>query len=375
MSKIKIFYLIPKIVSPTAGTEKQLISLINGLDRNRFDISLGIFNRTNFYLEKIFKYINIINLDIRKVFSLKSIWKLNKTLKEHNVDILHSYFIDGNIISVLSNLINNKVFIITSRRDVGYWYTGFYKFLFKYLDKFTDRILVNSETVRTITAHCEKCSLNKIKVIPNIVDLESIDCKMELSPPSEYLNFISKFKYVVGIVSNLRAVKRIDVFINAAKYVLDQYSKTCFVLIGEGEEHSNLVKQVETLNIKQNCIFLGKQLEIIPYIKSFTIGVNSSDSEGLSNAVIEYMACGIPTIATKVGGNLELIEDNQTGFLFNPGNYVDLANLIIDVLRDEKIRNRIGNKAREKIQNQFDLHTIINEYQKFYEQVLKKEYN
>lgn len=375
MSKIKIFYLIPQIVSPTAGTEKQLISLINGLDRNRFDISLGIFNQTDFNLEKIFKDIDIINLDIRKIFSLKSILKLNKIIKENKVDILHSYFIDGNIISVISNLINNRVIIITSRRDVGYWYTGFYKFLFKYLDKFTNKILVNSETVRTITAQCEKCSPNKIKVIPNIVDLESIDCRMELSPPSHYLNFISKFKSVVGIVSNLRAVKRIDVFINAAKYVLDQYSQTCFVLIGEGEEHPNLVKQIETLNIKQNCIFLGRQLEIIPFIKSFTIGVNSSDSEGLSNAVIEYMACGIPTIATKVGGNLELIEDHQTGFLFNPGNYIDLANLIIYVLRDENIRNRIGNKARENIQNQFDSHTIINEYQKFYEQVLKKDHD
>lgn len=368
-NKMNIMYLIPRITTQGAGTEKQLIALLNGIGKSKNNITLTLFQETDFEIEKVINGIRIIKLDIRKIFSIRSIYKLYAILNELKIEILHTFFIDGNILGILAALFYKETKILTSRRDIGYWYTGLYRLLFRFLNRFTDLVVANSDVVKLITIAAEKCSPNKIAVIPNIIDFNAIESFKNLPPSIDYLDFIAQFDHIVGIVANLRPVKRIDVFLQAAASVVKKHPDTCFVIIGAGYQLDELSNLANHLKLQDQVYFLGRQQPVIPYVKTFDVAVNSSDSEGLSNAVIEYMACGVPTIATAVGGNLELVDDGSSGYLFSPGDALQLAERLNILIEDKQKRIDLGKRGREFVVAKFDSDKIIHNYIGLYQKL------
>jgi glycosyltransferase involved in cell wall biosynthesis len=101
------------------------------------------------------------------------------------------------------------------------------------------------------------------------------------------------------------------------------------------------------------------------------VGLNTSDSEGFSNVILEYMAAGKPVIATNVGGNKELVVDNVTGFLTPKGDENSLAEKIIMLLLNEKLRTEMGKKSREIIKLKCDWKYKIKEVESYYEHLME----
>ena len=89
----------------------------------------------------------------------------------------------------------------------------------------------------------------------------------------------------------------------------------------------------DDLCISDKLRFVGSKEDVVPYIHSFNIAVNSSESEGFSNAVLEYMACGVPVVATNFGGSSESVVHGETGLLVTPNNHVEMADTIIELLK------------------------------------------
>ena len=125
------------------------------------------------------------------------------------------------------------------------------------------------------------------------------------------------------------------------------------------------------LGIADRLIFVGKQDNAIPYIKNFDIGVLTSDSEGFSNALLEYMACGVASVATDVGGNRELIQNGKTGVLVPKGEPEALARAIIELLDDNEYRNWLGSNAKALVTSEYSWDKKIREIEKYYLDLLK----
>ena len=140
--------------------------------------------------------------------------------------------------------------------------------------------------------------------------------------------------YCVGIIANMREVKRVDLLIKSAKSLILQGIHAKYYILGDGDLRSELEHLVSELGLGGRVYFLGKNYDRRRLLSALDIGVITSDFEGLSNAIMEYMASGIPTVASAVGGNLELIRDEENGCLFGAGDEGDLSDKLKSLMKD-----------------------------------------
>ncbi|HQN20068.1 MAG TPA: glycosyltransferase, partial [Syntrophobacteraceae bacterium] len=177
---------------------------------------------------------------------------------------------------------------------------------------------------------------------------------------------------VIGMVANFnREVKRADLFIKTAAEVLKQHDDVKFLLIGGGELEHQLKNQISCLGLQGKVLLGGKKEPSAPYIKSFDIGVLTSDSEGFSNVLLEYMAAGIPVVATDVGGNTEIIRNQGLGQLVPKGDWADLAQSICMLLDDNAHCRELGENARGNVVEHYSWDKRIRDVESYYEELLE----
>ncbi len=230
----------------------------------------------------------------------------------------------------------------------------------------TSRILANSFSVKTHTSNSEKIPEDKIDVIRNGIDLNQFGGSVPKKSFRKSYD-IPDDDYIIGIVANLnRHVKRIDVFINMAIEVLKVIPNVSFQIVGNGHLRKQLEKLANNGDNSNKISFLGEKEGVYSIIENWDIGVLSSDSEGFSNSVIEYMSVGLPVVATDVGGNKEIIETDVNGKLVPPGDYRSMAVTVCSLLIDGSKRSRMSDNAKLLIRQKYAWNVKIEEIEKYY---------
>lgn len=377
--KIRIAFIIDTINS-IGGTEKQLLGLIRSLDKERFEPYLLCLKPPNAYvhldigsMDEYRSHCSYHELGIQSLASFRcmgSILKLVRFLKEEKIDVIQTYFIDAQLVGTIAGRLAGTKRIVCCRRDLGFWHDPFLLLLVKGVNRFADSFLVNSFAVRDQVARDEKIDPGLISTIRNGIDLKEYNGSLPV--PAETADPLERQGcFRVGISANFtRQVKRVDLFIRAAAEVLKTIPNVCFCIAGEGNLKGELVELCGELGISRNVIFLGALADVHDTLKEWDIGILSSDSEGMSNSILEYMASGIPVVATAVGGNKELIEEGVNGFLVPRGDHVSLAGRICDLLRDRDLRKRMGEQGRRMISEMHDWEIVKKEYEAFYLTIL-----
>ncbi len=369
---IRLLYIIDCL--NIGGTEKQLIEIINRLDHGKFDLYLCCL-RDSGYLHKLELNCNILVLELQSLLSFKGIGKLfnlSKFIRTNNIQIVQTFFIDANIVGTIAARLGGARVIISSRRDMVYWYTPVISIIYRTLKPFTTRYLANSCSVRDHVAEKEGISKDRIDVLYNGIDLSRYSVEnYSRSPGIRNEIGATHDEAIVGIVSNLnRRVKRVDVFVQAAAEILGKGINALFIVVGEGPLKSELQHQGMELGIAHKLRFVGSKDNVVPYIQSFNIAVNSSESEGFSNAVLEYMACGIPAVATSFGGSSESVINGETGLLVRPNNPAEMADAIITLLKDPVKARSMGARGREYVEENFAFDVVVEKQEKYYADVL-----
>ena len=126
-------------------------------------------------------------------------------------------------------------------------------------------------------------------------------------------------------MANLRPVKRHADLLKAFARITREVLSAHLILAGEGELEQPLRKLALSLRVAENTHFLGKVDDVAAVIRRFSVGVLCSESEGLSNALMEYLGTGIPVVCTDTGGNPELVTDGKNGYLYPVGDEEVLA--------------------------------------------------
>jgi len=368
--KIKIAYIIDEL--NIGGTEKQLVSTIELLNKNQFEVLLICLRPSQYFFEIDLQCKKIL-LDVSSLISINgalTFFSLVSCLRKHEIDILQTYFFDANVFGILAAKLGGVKRIISCRRDMGFWYTPKLLFVLKKLNKLADRFLVNSNAVKENIEACESVPNQKIDVIYNGINLEPF--KRSYNTNVIKRNYgISDSDYLVGIIANLnRRVKRVDLFIKAANKVLQKNKNVFFVIIGDGCLRNELERLSKRLNLKDRIHFVGLKENVYPYLSAFDIGVISSDSEGFSNSIIEYLASGIPVVATDTGGNRELLKEGKLGELVPPDDPERMAESILELLNDYLKMKRILKSAEKMIEQEYGWEAKIKEIEKYYRSIL-----
>lgn len=367
--KIKVLYLIGNLGHGKAGTEGHLITVLRALDRERFEPYLCCLNAGS-WLEVNPPDCPILILDFEgfhKFNTIAKILKLKRFIQKEKIDLLHAFFVDANVLGILASRLAGVKNIVSCRRNLGYSYSILELAMLKLVNPFVTRFLANSYAVKTGIAYKEKIDLDRIDLIYNGVDLEQFEkINEELKQKTkEELNMRADF-LVVGLVANLRPIKNIQLFIQSAALVFKKKRNVYFLIVGEGPSMEDLKKLSRSLKIEDKVIFVGHCTNIIPYLSVFDIGVLSSDSEGFSNSILEYMSANLPVVATSVGGNQEAIVHGKTGFLVKPKDKQEISDAILTLLNDDILRSRLGAEGRERVEKRFTLNHMMCQLEKYY---------
>lgn len=162
--------------------------------------------------------------------------------------------------------------------------------------------------------------------------------------------------------------------IRSATYICQEYPDMKFVLAGDGPLEKQLKGLVHQLGLDNNFSFVGyiDRDELLAYYQNATICVLPSYHEGLPTVLLEAMSCGIPTVATSVAGNSEVVKDGETGFLVPPKEPKRLAEAILTLLGDQKLRQEMGKNARKQAEESYDWEVIISKIEECYSSVLSE---
>ena len=156
-----------------------------------------------------------------------------------------------------------------------------------------------------------------------------------------------------------------------ARLLLNERTDVTF--IGVGDQHSEPLEYSRIENKAQllpNVMLFDKIENVESLINACDIGVLFSFAEGISNAIIEYMACGKPVIASDAGGTSELVSKDETGFLIKEETLKEIAQIVIDLLNDDNRRRELGEKGKERIMKYFTIDRMGEEFVKLYSEML-----
>jgi L-malate glycosyltransferase len=159
--------------------------------------------------------------------------------------------------------------------------------------------------------------------------------------------------------------------IEAARAICARFPEVKFVLIGDGKKRAEFESKVSELGLQPNFLFLGSRQNVPEILACCDMAVLPSQAEGFSNALLEYMASGLPTIATDVGGNPEVIENGVDGLLVKPGDPTALADAISSLLKDPNLASQLGAAGRERVRRHFDFAQLTSNIDALYTDLLQ----
>ena len=198
--------------------------------------------------------------------------------------------------------------------------------------------------------------------------INGVDTK-KFSPPSDKKKSkqdigIDPNTFIVGTVGRLDKVKNYEMLIKAMPLKSSKFPYK-LILIGDGPERANLEAFVRIHGLS-NVDFLGEKQNIHDYLQIFDLFVLTSVGEGISNTILEAMATGLPVIATRVGGNPEIVEDSVTGSLIPSGDHALLSEMITKYMNDRSLCERQVQAGRSRCEKLFSLNVMVEKYDRLY---------
>ncbi len=376
--KINIMYIIDSI--GWAGAQTHLLSVLTNINYNNFNVSVVCLRSSGeqFHVLKELP-IDTLVLNLENLMSplktLNAIFELNKFLKKSKTDILHSYMFNPNLIASIMAWIPWRRFkLITTRRDTGYWHQQHHWWLYRFMNIMTTKIIAVSSQVKKESVDKEGVSPEKIITIFNGIDLGVFNSDVINRDKVRSSFDIKENEFVIGILAAMRPEKRHDIFIDAARKVIEELDDVKFMIVGDGykETRDNINGLIADYKLKDKFILTGALLDVVPALASFDVSVLCSDTEGMSNTVLQSIAMGKATIVTDVGGNPEVIEDRLNGILIPPNDPDALAKSIIDLYRDKTTKKELEQQAINIANQKFNIFPIIESLENVYTDIVSE---
>jgi L-malate glycosyltransferase len=364
--------LLSDTVGLDAGTERQVIETAKRLDKYRFDVHV-VCLKDSPQLREVSSICRTAVFPVSSLNSLQGIRQVvafRKYAAEYHLQILHGYMNKTSLFAVLSALGTDRI-AITSRLNTGYWYTPSLRRMFRVMNLRADGIMANSLEAKRIAVETERLDPDRVKVVYQGVDMTRFSRGLGDPAAADKLG-IPRNARVVGIVANLRPVKDHALFLRSAKLVADQVPDVAFLLAGRGELYDELRKLAGELGIGDRVFFTQGGGNMMDWLSRMSIGCLTSISEGFSNAIMEYMAAGMPVVAIDVGGNRDAVVDSETGYLVPERSPEKFAEPLIKLLRDEELRASMGAKGFERCSQLFEVQKTIGQLEDYYRSLLRR---
>lgn len=293
----------------------------------------------------------VVSFPIRTLVSAHTVGQglaLRRYILDHGIELAHSFDVPMNLFGVPYAWLARRPVVLNSQRAHRELTPGVHHKLLRWTDKLVDGTVVNCEFIRRHLIEDEDVPAASIRLCYNGIDTAVFHPGGRQRPPE-----FGGAGLVVGVVCGLRKEKGLDTLV--AGFARARVPGAKLAIVGSGVCLEELQRQAAELGIAGEVIFLPETAEVPRLLRGMDIFVLPSLSEALSNSLMEAMAAGCCPVASRVGGNPELVSDGTTGLLFEKADAGSLAAALERVLNDAGLRARLAEAARRRIETQFTL--------------------
>lgn len=376
---INVLYIIDSMFN--AGAQTHIAGMIRGHDKNRFRPYLICLQEKGPLGEKLeAEGYPVAAYGLKRVYALQAAWSYTQFipfLRRERIDIVHAYLFSAQIYGIPPSRLAGVPLVIAGRRDAGkYWTALRYLLARKFANSFSHIQIANAQAVKEFVVREEGVPQDKVRIVANGIDAS------RFSPQEGTVDRVDRPVLTVGYVGSLTRVKQVEVLLRAAKRVLPECPRLRILIVGggpvstqrlvEGQTDLWLKSRAHELGLSDHVVFTGARTHIQEELKGMDIFVMPSILEGMSNAILEAMATGLPVIAADSGGNRELVDEGGTGYLFPVGDDQRLGELLLDLLGSEEKRRAMGRAARQRVMEQFTVQRMVAEMERAYLEELGK---
>ena len=381
MRRARLIYVIGSLAA--GGAEGQLIELLKHIDRKRFRVSLALFETSNAY-RAAGLVDEIVSLRIDSPLGSKSTFRgtkavaamlrLTRFLRQAKPDIIHAILPASCLIAVPAAKLAGVPLTIVARRAMvdSYRTDKLLSALDRIITRSATYAIGNSEAIRGELIEIDRLPPERTGVIYNGVDTE----RFRFRPADRELR--RKYGWrednlVFGIVANFLPYKRHTDFVCAAALIAKSNPNARFVMAGEDRGTLDaLRRQIRDSGLEPFFTVIPGTLEPERLYPALDVYICTSGTEGLSNVLLEAGASGLPIIATRVGGNPEVIVDGYNGFLVPPAEPEVLAAKALHLSSSPDLRRAMGNRGHQRVGSQFSIAAMVQAHERLYESLLNE---
>jgi glycosyltransferase involved in cell wall biosynthesis len=350
--------------SGPGGAERMISTLAAALNQGQFRIIVGLFRPGWLQAECEALGVKTFVIPLAGRFNLQWFRACLRLLRKERVMLIHAHEFSAIVYGWIVATVARVPFIATVHGKNYFWEKLRRRVVYRLVSRQGTMVAVSQDLKRFV---CDKVGVaeKRVEVIYNgvpsaqtVTDEEVRKCKAEIGISGRYP--------VLGVVGSLYPVKGHRFLLEAMPEILKRWSNAVLLVIGRGELEVALKEQAGQLAIGAHIHFLGMRQDVPRLLSVLDAFVLPSLSEGLSLALLEAMASGKPVVATRVGGNPELIDHGRTGFLVQPEDARDLAANLVKLLSDPGMMQEFGRQAAVRVRQHFSMGHTVDRYRALY---------
>jgi sugar transferase (PEP-CTERM/EpsH1 system associated) len=351
------------------GLENGVINVVTNLQPPEFRHSLCLLSGSGVFSSRLPAGTDIFELGKTEDRGRFLATALAKIFRQHKVDIVHSRNWGTFFDAVLGGRLARVPVCIHSIHGIYFDDLKHMKqrrrVIQRWLSLLTTRMFAVSDSLRDYYVTVVGVRPTKIQTIRNGVSLDRFERSTQ--KPASILSElgIETGETVIGWVGTLYWVKNPDMFVRAAIRFKEEPAVK-FLVVGGGELLETLRQESVRVGMQDRMVFTGHRDDVSHLMKVMDVFVQTSVTEGMSNTILEAMASSLPCVVTNVGGNGELVTPGENGFLVPSGDAGQLADRLVDLVRDPMLRQQMGERSRERVQREYTIRRMTDEYRTLY---------
>ncbi|BCW97015.1 MAG: glycosyltransferase [Fimbriimonadales bacterium] len=247
-----------------------------------------------------------------------------------------------------------------------------YRIAVRFSAPVADRLIALTPAHRDYWQAFTHAPVERFVIIPNGVDTD------HFAPPADKQSLriqlgLPPEARIVGLVAYFKPVKNLPLFVEVASRLLQTRSNLHFVLVGDGPERESILQSIRARQLTKHFTLPGACADPREWHQAFDILLLTSRSEALPVTILEANSCGVPAVATRVGGVPDVVQHGETGFIAPPDDPDALTHFVALLLQDEARRRAMGIAVRQRVVQEFSMHAMVNRYARLFRELCTRE--
>jgi glycosyltransferase involved in cell wall biosynthesis len=357
---LRVMFVITSM--PVGGAETLLVELVRRMDRERFLPELCCLKRLDPLGEVLAREIPTFTGLLTHKYDVSVLWRLTRLMRRRRIDAVVTVGTGGDKMfwGRLAAWLSGVPVICSALHSTGL--PDHVEFSNRLLAPLTDAFIAVAEPHACYLAANEGCPAEKIRVIPNGVDVERFHPRWPNRALQQEWN-LEPDAPVAGIIAALRPEKNHEMFLYVAALVQRNLPSARFLIVGDGPQRTHLEALAKSLGIAEAVRFVGTRSDVPEVLSLLHVVALSSHMEANPICLLEAMASEKPVVATRVGSVSETVLEGRTGYLVAPGDTHGMADRVLKLLTDRPWAAALGRAGREQVIAHWSVDRMVRGYE------------